>query len=72
MMPPVRRGVAPLNTDPNWQIAQARGALEWYYEQFRGIAPDALPDGVSTDAAPEYPPASSDGSDRKIPASTRL
>jgi integron integrase len=31
----------------NWQIAQARDALELYYEQFRGIALAPRPDGIA-------------------------
>ena len=53
----------------NWGIAQARDALELYYEQFRGIALAARPafaeelrrdkpDGVPPDAASQRPPAS--------------
>lgn len=37
----------------NWQIAQARDALELYYEQFRGIALAPRPDqAVSTTSSP--------------------
>ena len=34
------------NEISNWQIAQARDALELYYEQFRGIALESRPDIV--------------------------
>jgi len=39
----------------NWQIAQARDALELYYEQFRGIALPPRPDA----RVAETPPATS-------------
>lgn len=41
----------------NWQVQQARDALELYYEQFRGIALDPRPDGISAPAASTPPPS---------------
>ncbi len=58
----------------NWQLSQARAAIEVYYEQFRGIAlaprPDRMDSGNSgektphgTMASPTEPPPSPDASD---------
>jgi len=43
----------------NWQVQQARDALEVYYEQFRGIALASRPDGaVPIRPSPSPPPQS--------------
>jgi hypothetical protein len=39
----------------NWQVQQARDALELYYEQFRGIALGARPDAIQQ-GSPSQPP----------------
>jgi transposase len=39
----------------NWQLAQARDALELYYEQFRGIALTPRPDGSVAATSPATP-----------------
>jgi integron integrase len=41
----------------NWQVQQARDALELYYEQFRGIALKARPDSIQP-KSPSPPPSS--------------
>ena len=55
----------------NWQIAQARDALELYYEQFRGIALAARPDGIPPDTASQHPPTSAAKRDDDMPPSPR-
>ena len=40
----------------NWQVQQARDALELYYEQFRGIALSARPDAMQQ-RSPSQPPS---------------
>jgi integrase len=40
----------------NWQVQQARDALELYYEQFRGIALRARPDAMQQ-RSPSQPPS---------------
>jgi len=40
----------------NWQVQQARDALELYYEQFRGIALGARPDAIPQ-TNPSFPPS---------------
>lgn len=51
------------NDISNWQIAQARDALELYYEQFRGIALAPRPDHVlpTTPSPPSAQPSRDQG-----------
>lgn len=42
----------------NWQVQQARDAVELYYERFRGIALDPRPDGPVRPVSSVVPPAS--------------
>lgn len=61
----------------NWQLAQARAALEIYYEQFRGIALAPRPDGMATKEDTTLTPASVTSVSKKtnsleaVPLSTR-
>ncbi len=55
----------------NWQIGQARDALELYYEQFRGIALEPRPEHVSAQTASPASDRPVQELGRRVPASGR-